>query len=110
MAKILVVDDEPDAVELVEFNLKNAGFEVITAGDGAEAIKKARTALPDLVVLDLMIPEVDGLEVCKLLRRDAATSGIPILMLTAKAAEIDRVLGLELGADDYVTSPSARGN
>lgn len=105
MAKILVVDDEPDAVELVEFNLKNAGFEVITAGDGAEAIKKARTALPDLVVLDLMIPEVDGLEVCKLLRRDAATSGIPILMLTAKAAEIDRVLGLELGADDYVTKP-----
>jgi len=105
MAKILVVDDEPDAVELVEFNLKNACFEVITAGDGAEAIKKARTALPDLVVLDLMIPEVDGLEVCKLLRRDAATSGIPILMLTAKAAEIDRVLGLELGADDYVTKP-----
>jgi two-component system phosphate regulon response regulator PhoB len=105
MAKILVVDDEPDAVELVEFNLKNAGFEVITAGDGAEAIKKARAALPDLVILDVMIPEVDGLEVCKLLRRDAVTSGIPILMLTAKAAEIDRVLGLELGADDYVTKP-----
>lgn len=105
MAKILVVDDEPDAVELVEFNLKNAGFEVITAADGAEALKKARAALPDLVVLDLMIPEVDGLEVCKLLRRDAATAGIPILMLTAKAAEIDRVLGLELGADDYVTKP-----
>lgn len=105
MAKILVVDDEPDAVELVEFNLKNAGFEVITAGDGAEAMKKARAALPDLVILDVMIPEVDGLEVCKLLRRDAVTSGIPILMLTAKAAEIDRVLGLELGADDYVTKP-----
>jgi two-component system phosphate regulon response regulator PhoB len=105
MAKILVVDDEPDAVELVEFNLKNAGFEVITAADGAEALKKARSTLPDLILLDLMIPEVDGLEVCKLLRRDAATAGIPILMLTAKAAEIDRVLGLELGADDYVTKP-----
>ena len=105
MAKILVVDDEPDAVELVEFNLKNAGFEVVTAADGAQALKKARAALPDLIVLDLMLPEVDGLEVCKLLRRDAATAGIPILMLTAKAAEIDRVLGLELGADDYVTKP-----
>lgn len=105
MAKILVVDDEPDAVELVEFNLKNAGFEVITAADGAEALKQARAALPDLVVLDLMLPEVDGLEVCKLLRRDAATAGIPIIMLTAKAAEIDRVLGLELGADDYLTKP-----
>lgn len=105
MAKILVVDDEPDAVELVEFNLKNAGFEVITAADGAEALKQARATLPDLVVLDLMLPEVDGLEVCKLLRRDAATAGIPIIMLTAKAAEIDRVLGLELGADDYLTKP-----
>ena len=105
MAKILVVDDEPDAVELVAFNLKHAGFDVLTAADGAEALKKARTDLPDLVVLDLMLPEVDGLEVCKLLRRDATTAGIPILMLTAKAAEIDRVLGLELGADDYVTKP-----
>ena len=105
MAKILVVDDEPDAVDLIEFNLKNAGFEVLTAADGAAALKKARATLPDLIVLDLMLPEVDGLEVCKLLRRDAATAGIPILMLTAKAAEIDRVLGLELGADDYVTKP-----
>ncbi len=105
MAKILVVDDEPDAVELVEFNLTNAGFEVVTAADGAEALKKARASLPDLIVLDVMLPEVDGLEVCKLLRRDAATAGIPIIMLTAKAAEIDRVLGLELGADDYVTKP-----
>jgi len=103
--KILVVDDEPEAVELVEFNLKQAGFEVVTAADGEEALKKARSLQPALVVLDLMLPEVDGLEVCKLLRRDAATVKIPILMLTAKAAEIDRVLGLELGADDYVTKP-----
>jgi DNA-binding response OmpR family regulator len=78
---------------------------VATAADGAEALKKARSVSPALIVLDLMLPEIDGLEVCKLLRRDPATAGIPILMLTAKAAEIDRVLGLELGADDYVTKP-----
>src|SRR5438445_6904457 len=105
MARILVVDDEPDAVELVEFNLKSAGYEVVTASDGSEALKKAKACSPDLIVLDLMLPEVDGLEVCKILRRDPATSGIPILMLTARAAEMDRVIGLELGADDYVTKP-----
>jgi len=103
--KILVVDDEPEAVELVEFNLKQAGFDVVTAHDGEEALRKAKATLPALIVLDLMLPEIDGLEVCKLLRRNSATAGIPILMLTAKAAEIDRVLGLELGADDYVTKP-----
>ena len=103
--KILVVDDEPEAVELVEFNLKQAGFDVASAADGAEALKKARSLQPSLVVLDLMLPEVDGMEVCKLLRHDPATATIPIIMLTAKAAEIDRVLGLELGADDYVTKP-----
>src|SRR5215467_3699524 len=103
--KILVVDDEPEAVELVEFNLKSSGFDVLTATDGAEALKKAHSALPSLIVLDLMLPEVDGLEVCKMLRRDPATAGIPIVMVTAKAAEIDRILGLELGADDYITKP-----
>ena len=103
--KILVVDDEPDAVELIRFNLKGAGYEVITAADGEEALKKARALLPDLIILDLMLPEVDGLEVCKILRRDTRVSAVPIIMLTAKAAEIDRVLGLELGADDYVTKP-----
>src|SRR6266446_4809489 len=105
MPKVLVVDDEPDAVELIDFNLKAAGYEVVIAADGAEALKKARSALPSLVVLDLMLPEVDGLEVCKMLRRDPATAAIPIVMVTAKAAEIDRVLGLELGADDYITKP-----
>jgi DNA-binding response OmpR family regulator len=104
-SKILVVDDEPEAVELVEFNLKQAGFSVITAADGAEALQKARATPPDLIVLDLMLPEISGLEVCKMLRRDSATSALPIIMLTAKAAEIDRVLGLELGADDYITKP-----
>lgn len=103
--RILVVDDEPDAVELVAFNLKTAGFDVISAEDGEEALTKARNFSPDLVVLDVMLPSVDGLEVCKILRRDPATSELPIVMLTAKAGEIDRVLGLELGADDYVTKP-----
>ena len=104
-SKILVVDDEPEAVELVEFNLKQAGYEVISAADGAEALTKSRAKKPNLIVLDLMLPEMSGLEVCKTLRRDPATAGIPIIMLTAKAAEIDRVLGLELGADDYITKP-----
>jgi DNA-binding response OmpR family regulator len=104
-SKILVVDDEPEAVELVEFNLKGAGYEVSTAGDGAEALNKARRIQPNLVILDVMMPEIDGMEVCKLLRRDPATSAIPIIMLTAKASEVDRVLGLELGADDYVVKP-----
>ena len=103
--KILIVDDEPDALELIEFNLKAAGFEVLTAPDGNKALKIAHASLPALVILDVMLPEVDGLEVCKILRRDERTAGIPILMLTAKAAEIDRVLGFELGADDYVTKP-----
>jgi DNA-binding response OmpR family regulator len=103
--KILIVDDEPDVIELVEFNLKAAGFEVLSASDGAEALVKARSQLPELILLDVMIPQMDGLEVCKVLRRDPATVKIPIIMLTAKAAEIDRVLGLELGADDYVTKP-----
>jgi two-component system phosphate regulon response regulator PhoB len=103
--KILVVDDEPEAVELVEFNLKQAGYVVTTAADGAEALKKARSVVPDLIVLDVMLPEMDGFEICKTLRLDPATVKVPILMLTAKAAEIDRVLGLELGADDYLTKP-----
>jgi DNA-binding response OmpR family regulator len=104
-SKILVVDDEPEAVELVEFNLKQAGYDVVTAADGTEALKKARSGLPGLIVLDLMLPEIDGLEVCKMLRRDPDTDKIPIIMLTARAAEVDRVLGLELGADDYISKP-----
>jgi two-component system phosphate regulon response regulator PhoB len=104
-AKILVVDDEPDVVDLVRYNLAQNGYEVETAADGAEALLKVKNAAPDLILLDLMLPEMSGLEVCKLLRRDAKTATIPIIMLTAKAAEIDRILGLELGADDYVTKP-----
>src|SRR5262245_59942777 len=104
-AKILVVDDEPDTVELITFNFRNAGYDVISADDGAEALRKARTLSPSLIILDFMLPEIDGLEVNKLLRTDAATAHIPVLMLTAKAGEVDRILGLELGAKDYVTKP-----
>ena len=103
--KILVVDDEPDALEILGFKLKEAGFVPLFAKDGTRALAAARDERPALIVLDLMLPEVDGLEVCKILRRDPATTSIPILMLTARAAEMDRVLGLELGADDYVTKP-----
>lgn len=103
--KVLVVDDEPDALEILGFKLKEAGYAPLFAKDGARAISMARDERPALIVLDLMLPEVDGLEVCKILRRDAVTASIPILMLTARAAEMDRVIGLELGADDYVTKP-----
>ncbi|HAM72733.1 MAG TPA: DNA-binding response regulator [Verrucomicrobiales bacterium] len=103
--RILVVDDEPDVVELLEFNLRQAGFDVKSADDGAEALKRAHETPPDLIILDLMLPGMEGTEVCKELRRNPLTARIPILMLTARSAEIDRVLGLELGADDYVTKP-----
>jgi DNA-binding response OmpR family regulator len=103
--KILVVDDEPDALEILGFKLKEAGFVPLFAKDGTRAIAAARDERPALIVLDVMLPEVDGLEVCKILRRDPDTASIPIVMLTARAAEMDRVVGLELGADDYVTKP-----
>ena len=103
--KILVVDDEPDALEVLGFKLKEAGYAPLFAKDGNRAITAARDERPALIVLDLMLPEVDGLEVCKILRRDPGPASIPIIMLTARAAEMDRVLGLELGADDYVTKP-----
>lgn len=103
--KILVVDDEPDALEVLGFKLKEGGYVPLFAKDGASALRCARDEHPALIVLDIMLPEIDGLEVCKILRRDPKTAAIPILMLTARAAEMDRVLGLELGADDYVTKP-----
>ena len=100
--RILVVDDEPHIVELVRYNLAREGFEVSVAHDGHEAIEKAKQDAPDLVILDLMLPYVDGLEVCRHIRRE---SPVPILMLTAKDGEQERVVGLESGADDYVTKP-----
>jgi DNA-binding response OmpR family regulator len=104
-ANILVVDDEPDLLELIDSNLTAAGFNVLTATGAREALRQARELRPQLILLDVMLPELDGLEVCKLLRQDPATRSIPIVLLTARATEIDRVLGLELGADDYVTKP-----
>lgn len=102
---ILIVEDEPDAVELLELHLKNAGYDVTVAEDGEEALRKVHKSIPDMVILDLMIPEINGLEVCKVIRKDPATESIPVVMCTAKASEIDKVLGLELGADDYITKP-----
>jgi len=103
--KILVADDEPDVLHLVSMNLKNAGFNVIKAEDGLRALNLARETQPALIVLDLMLPEMSGLEVCKVLKKEPATAQIPIIMLTAKAEEVDRIVGLELGADDYLTKP-----
>jgi two-component system phosphate regulon response regulator PhoB len=102
---ILVVDDEPDILDLVQFNLIASGFDVITAGDGLEAMEKVKSRMPVLIILDLMLPGMNGMEVCKLLKQDERTASIPIIMLTAKGGEIDRVLGFEMGADDYVTKP-----
>jgi len=103
--KILIVEDEPDIRELVRYNLEQAGFRVAEAVDGEEALRRVVEEKPALVILDLMLPQGDGLEVCRLLRARAETAHLPIVMLTAKAAEVDRVLGLEFGADDYVTKP-----
>jgi DNA-binding response OmpR family regulator len=104
-SKILVVDDEADALQLLQFNLKNAGFKVITSKTGEDALMKARVQHPDLVVLDVMLPGIDGLQICKMLKNDGRTAAIPVVMVTARATEIDRVVGLELGADDYLTKP-----
>ena len=102
---ILVIDDEPDLLELVEFNLKKDGYETIVAKNGQAGLEIAQKHLPDLIVLDLMMPGIDGLEVCRQLRADSRTRQIPMIMLTAKSGEADRIVGLELGADDYVTKP-----
>lgn len=103
--RILVVDDEPDLRELVRLNLAAEGFAVETAGGGREALERIRRAAPDLVVLDLMMPDLSGNDVCRQLRADPATAELPVVMLTAKADEVDRVVGFELGADDYVAKP-----
>jgi DNA-binding response OmpR family regulator len=101
-ARILIVDDEPAVTDLLAYNFRKVGYEILLAGDGREALKLACEATPDLILLDLMIPEVDGLDVCRELRK---TSQVPIIMITARGEEIDRVVGLELGADDYVCKP-----
>jgi two-component system phosphate regulon response regulator PhoB len=103
--KILVIEDESDVTDLLTLHLRKASFRVSTASDGASGLQRAREDRPDFIILDLMLPKMSGLEVCKILKSDSATSHIPILMLTAKAEEIDRIVGLEFGADDYVTKP-----
>jgi len=104
--KILIIEDEADVVDMLSMHLKKAGdFSMSSAPDGAEGLKKARAESPALIVLDLMLPRMSGLEVCKLLKTDSVTRHIPIIMLTAKAEEVDRIVGLEFGADDYVTKP-----
>jgi two-component system phosphate regulon response regulator PhoB len=102
---ILIVEDERDVVDLLVLNLRKAGFNVSTATDGAAGLQKARSEKPAFIILDLMLPKMPGLEICKILKSDSATRHIPIMMLTAKAEEIDRIVGLEFGADDYVTKP-----
>lgn len=103
--KILIVEDELSIRELLKFNLQKDGYTVIEADSGTAAVSLAKAEFPDLVLLDLMLPGMDGLDVCRTLKNQQATAGIPIIMLTAKAEEIDKVIGLELGADDYMTKP-----
>ncbi|MBD8004600.1 response regulator transcription factor [Bacillus norwichensis] len=103
MERILVVEDEPSIATLLQYNLEKAGFSVLTASDGTEGLKKAMEERPDLMILDLMLPGMDGMDVCKTLRQEKVNT--PILMLTARGDEFDKVLGLELGADDYLTKP-----
>ncbi len=104
-ATVLVVDDEKDLVELVKYHLEKEGLKCLEARDGETALQLAKERSPDLMVLDLMLPGVDGLEVCRKLRKDPKTSSIAIIMLTAKAEEVDRIVGLEMGADDYMVKP-----
>jgi two-component system phosphate regulon response regulator PhoB len=103
--KILIVEDDNDILKLLAYNIQSAGFEALTAQDGHDALVQARRHGPQLVVLDLMLPGIDGFEVCKELKRNADTANIPVVMLTARGEEVDRIVGLELGADDYVVKP-----
>jgi two-component system phosphate regulon response regulator PhoB len=104
-SRVLVVDDEPDLLELVRFNLDRAGYQVDVAETGAEALERLRRSAPDLLVLDLMLPDLSGEEICRSVRAEPSLAGLPVIMLTAKGEEVDRVVGFELGADDYVTKP-----
>jgi two-component system phosphate regulon response regulator PhoB len=103
--RILIVDDERDIVQVLEFALKQAGFDTVAAGDAAQALARAREVLPDLVILDLMLPDLRGPEVFRQLKSSARTAALPVIMLTARGDEVDRVVGFELGADDYITKP-----
>jgi len=102
---ILVVDDEKDIVELVAYNLEREGYQIAKAYDGHQALRYIRENQPDLVILDLMLPGISGLEICRLIRKKPETEGLPIIMLTAKSDSVDKIMGLEIGADDYLTKP-----
>ncbi|GAA0788835.1 response regulator [Hathewaya limosa] len=104
-ARILIVDDEEHIQELIKFNLEKNGYKAFCVGNGLDAIKVAKEEIPDLILLDLMLPGMDGYDVCKQIRNDSSLSNIPIIMITAKGEEFDKILGLELGADDYITKP-----
>lgn len=103
--KILIVDDEEHILELIKFNLENNGYKVLQCGNGTDALKLAKSEKPDLILLDVMLPGIDGYDVCKEIRKDISISNLPIIMITAKSEELDKILGLELGADDYITKP-----
>lgn len=105
MPKVLIVDDENDIVDLISYNLEKEGFSTVKAYDGETALKLVKTQKPDLMILDLMLPKINGLDVCREIRHNQETVGLPIIMLTAKSDEVDKVTGLEVGADDYVTKP-----
>lgn len=105
--KILVIEDDPATSRLVDYSLKHEGYQVITASNGLEGVRKARNESPDLVILDVMLPGMDGFEICHRLRSEPTTAKLPILMFSAKAQEIDRDTGIKVGADDYLTKPAA---
>ncbi len=105
MSKILIVDDEKDIVDLISYNLQKEGFSIAKAYDGEAALHSLKKQNPDLIILDLMMPKMNGLDVCRAVRRNPETAGLPIIMLTAKSDEVDKIIGLEVGADDYVTKP-----
>jgi two-component system, OmpR family, phosphate regulon response regulator PhoB len=105
MERVLIVDDDPDIVRLVSYNLTQSGFDAVTASTGRQALQIVQNRPPDLIILDLMLPDIDGMEVCRSLRAHDVSTRIPIIMLTARSEEIDRVIGFELGADDYVMKP-----
>ena len=105
MKRVLIIEDDRDIVELVRYNLESEGFQVSAAADGQTGLAAVKKSMPDLLLLDLMLPKLSGLEICKEIRRDASLNRLPILMLTARGSEADRVVGLEMGADDYVTKP-----
>jgi phosphate regulon transcriptional regulator PhoB len=105
MIKILVTDDEEDIVELISYNLSKEGYSIIKAYDGEAALKLVKLQKPDLLILDLMLPRMSGIDVCKAIRNNSDSANLPIIMVTAKADEIDKIIGLEIGADDYITKP-----